>query len=282
VLAQADRPVKRDSNMKKLVGGVLLGAALLVPACSSDESPTASVSDTVFEASTTTVAEADADQVVREWVEAVGSYSAAEIEPAIQLSANGSPAQQYATYLVASLKARQDAGYPMFDAEVTVTPNGDGSIEWCARFQGEEACYTGSDFEVDAAGKVVDAAVNGTHLAERIVGEGAPVDMPGGTAKRLYGFKSSDGSNLYVVVELQAGDGNMRTPYSASYVGPNGAQVASDSSASIVPTGDVLAGAKRVAVYTFMGAEMPGRLVFQDACDETFETCVDVTLPVGK
>ena len=264
---------------RTLAVSVLFVGAMLLPACGSN-SPKASVSDTAFESTTTAAPKADTAQTVKDWVTAISAFVPEAIQPGVAVSAPGSPAEMYASYLLAQAQANRagGAGQPPTS---TITTQDNGDIKFCYTIQGKESCYIASNFQLDANGKMVDANINDAPLSGRIVGPGQPVDMPGGTVQRLYAFETSDGNNLNVLVQFAAGDTSIKTPYQASYVGPDSVQIEYDPQNSGVPPGDVLAGAKKTAIYSFPKGKMPGRVVFQNVCNASYTNCVDVTVPVG-
>jgi hypothetical protein len=131
----------------------------------------------------------------------------------------------------------------------------------------------------------VTVSREGLALADRWVGTGQAVDLPGGgTAHLVAGYESIDGEFLYAVVEFVAGNADLDIPYQeATYIGMDGSQIANDPNSRIDPPPgvDLLAGERRVGVYAFEGATLPGRLVLQNVCDGASSTCTDVALPVG-
>ncbi len=268
---------------KRFVMVAVAALTVMAGACSGSSKEGVSVSDTVFETSTTSTAvKVDTNAAVSAYVRGITALDPEGAQEAVDASAPGSPAGLYAAYLQANAQVARDSGRSSTGVKADITDGDNGSRRFCYTGGTESKCYTASDFQLDAEGKVVDVSINGTPLAGRVVGPGEPVAMPGGgTAQRMYAFQTSDNQDLLAIVSFTAGDESLRVPYGASYVTPAGTQVDADTLNSMLPLNDVISGAKRLAEYVFPKAATGGRMVFQDVCNQSFNDCRDVTLPLG-
>jgi hypothetical protein len=268
---------------KRFLIVAVVALAAVAAACGGSSKAGVSVSDTVFEASTTsTTAKVDTEAAVSAYVRGITALDPEGAQEAIEASAPGSPAGIYAAYLQATAQLTRDAGRNSAGVTVEITDGDNGSQRFCYTAGTESKCYTASDFQLDANGKVVDVSINGTPLAGRIVGPGDPVSMPGGgTAQRMYVFQTSDNQDLLAIVNFTATDESLRVPYGASYVTPAGSQVDADTLNSTIPLNEVLPSAKRLAEYVFPKAAPGGRMVFQDVCNQSYNDCRDVTIALG-
>jgi hypothetical protein len=250
----------------------------LAGACSGgDDGPGVEVSDTFVEAPTTTVQELDAD--VRSLVEGIATSTAASLEEVRGLTAEGSDAQAYIDYQIVLARALKAIGQPNQTPDsVTVE---DQALKTCSTYEGEEICYTWTDFAADPSGRITSFSVNDKPITGRVVRPSAPVEFDGSTYQVAGGLETSTDGTLLVAVTVKAGGTGVHFPYSASFVGGDGIQIQYLPQESGIPTADIAEGATAYGVFGFQQSALPGRFLLDNVCSRDYSTCESIPFELG-
>ena len=215
--------------MRRTIGLWVGGAALVVAACSSGGG-TANDQEGA-ESTTTTAVDAGAapsDEAVA-YAEAVTTLDPDELERAIDLSAEGSVAGDYALHRLGLAEAIAGSSVDPSTALGVETAVEDGQVTVCTAEQGQSpTCVALAGFTTDDAGLLTGFTIDGADPGSRLVVEpGSPVEGGGVTVTPVSAYQSVQNDVLGIVLEVRndsdaafSGAGS-----SATYVGPDGTEV---------------------------------------------------------
>lgn len=276
--------------MKRVVGVVAV-AGLVAAGCGGGSDGPKVAERAVHESTTTTTKPARSGSAITEtYFKAIAASEPTVIErDAIANSVPGSVAAKYASAQFALSKAVIDNGQ-----QQTMNPPGSYSVDGDKVFtcepgktpssppgaDGIKPCTVFTAFVVDKKTKKLSSFLaNGTDLAPRLAGGGAPVAVAGGTVTLVAAYRAVQSGNLFVVLNVAAGNGTLNAyAYSASYITPSSQQLQVSGSISAGPSNGVQPGANANYILGFPGADIGGRVVIQVA-DAGFNT-TDVTIPI--
>lgn len=246
----------------------VVAALVVLAACGSDGGGS---SDDAA-ATTTTVADGAGLEVGREYVEAVAADDGPDTDAMVALSAPGSVAEDYATYLGAVADVQRASGEPLDQGEVTV--EGD---ELLLRLEGQGGVVVDtrwSTFTLDEEGRLVDFTIDDEPLDDRLVVDGARENVDDVTASVVAAFELVSNDSPVVVVEIEnAGDTRFRL-LGADYEAPDGTGGTSTPARGglVVP-----AGATNRAALAFATAPFGGTVILNGAAGGT---PIEIELPL--
>lgn len=261
---------------------VVVAATLALTACASDEDGSTAGQEpnpapTAKPATTTTLddTEAEREEVVRGYIDAYAASDPETMSAMHDFAEPGSVAYVYATHQTAFARALRDDGAPPTAHRVTYQ---DGEAEVCS-VEGE-TCGVWADFTTDPeSGLLTGFTVNGQSLEGRILGgSGESVSAAGAQFTLVSAYKSIQGENLWVVVEVANGPEPISIyPWEAEYVTADGRQV---SATDGLGPGDLRPDAKATHVLGFAGADPGGTVYMVGAAGQNQSESFEVELPL--
>jgi hypothetical protein len=230
------------------------------------EEPTSTAESTPAEEPTPTAdPDLPSDDDLQAFVEAITSTNTAGVEDAFELTAEGSLAHAYVTYLAGNVTALVSGGDSGMLEQVTVTGIDDG-FKACTPSAPND-CDEFTNFE-GQDGLIVDLAVNGKPLRGNIVvGDGKPVragDL--GTIELVAARVNRDG-NLFVVLDVRSAAQPVQVGWgSSSYRNENGRQVEADG--RVFGPLELGPDSLGTVLVSYLGSELGGVLTFPLFADD--------------
>lgn len=236
--------------MKKFaIAGGAIALTLGLSACSQ---PNVTVADASASASAPAKVADNSWESVTTFVEAQWD---GETEKALALTEPGSPAERYAKYQIAADEAyvtngqgsmSEGVAFSYVDdsdaGTVTITDQNDPTTE-----------YIWSDFVVSPTGKVVTWTGASGPLEDALWSKDATAKAAGATIELVGAYKANSG-NLFIVLDVEAGDKGATMAYDASYV----VDGRSTKATYTVAPSSIEPNTKAYHVYVFENADFGG------------------------
>lgn len=162
------------------------------------------------------------DGEIQEYVEAIASGDVGDLNDAVDLTIEKSPAADYLRYFTHQVNAQIDAGLRNpADERVNQVEEG---FEICTSLNGEETCNAYTHFTGEA-GAIYGFEVEGTAVEDRLLmGSGEPVEGPRGSSVELVAaYLNAAGTHTVIGYEFRSGDVSMSMPW-PSFRSPEGRQ----------------------------------------------------------
>lgn len=209
----------------KALPPLILAAVLGLAGCSSEPmaSPAPESSNQESESPSPSVdPDLPTDEDLQDFVTAIASGSASELETAQELVVEGSPAADYLTYYLHITNAQLDSGFSASDTSPVESV--EGGFELCDPAPGESVCSSYTDFQ-GKEGKISDFQIQGHDLSERLVsGTGEIVEGPNGSeVEFVSAYRNASDTHLIYTYTVRSGSTAMYMPQ-LSYRNPDGRQ----------------------------------------------------------
>lgn len=198
---------------------------------------------------------------VADYFRALSSQRPSEMQRMVRLSAPNSPARTYAQVQIAyaaAQRAEMGSAGPPRTMEVA-----DGEIETCTEPVGvyaedAEQCFQFSGFET-TEGKLASFKAGGKTIDKRLAKGGQTIEVGGTEVTLLGAYHSAEADLLIVAFEAEPGDQQISVEwYSAEYIDPDGATVASIAAYGPDP---LRKGRQNIAVAMFEQTPVGGTVV---------------------